>query len=462
MHNYSSSLNGESDAIMVPTRPILDALMEADETGDFLAARHTPKFQMVTDGLNGLLYPDTAHLYPEQKASFDWEIAQVHNKLHFTLMAPKAVLEHANLDRISSAGTSIVAGIIYAPTEFAHTREMVRTVLDRSEVVDENSDSDNISIVFQGGARISDAEYQFAKQVGAGIARYNHAPKRFITGGGRGIMRAPHSGAVATGTERGFQDTKLCGVSCGKIIAAEPPNGLIKNLAVFEQIERRLEAFTRSGQLTVFFPGGTGTFEELLYVLAVLMDKRNEGIHYSFLMVGSEENREHYEIIMKTLETALGEEVIRESGLRDRLCIGTPDVVAQRILKDVEVARQERHKEMLIKQDDPNVRMDFHGDIYIPGGLREPFRVTRESVANLQLHRNQSISDSIVNLRRLTYTVTCCCMSTERDEVAKNGPFQIYADPEIGKAIDMLFEFMKRSNRMNGGEYNRPYVSSKV
>lgn len=412
---------------------------------------------MVRYGLNGLLYPDIGHLEAEHKEGFNFAIRSYDKKLHLEFNGPRDVLDRASLDRLSSAGTSVVAGLIYAPEQFTHTRELVHTVLSRSDVMSENPETNEISIVFQGGARISDDEYRFAKEVSATVARHPHAPKKFITGGGRGIMRAPHSGAVKVATERGENDTTSCGMSCGKIIAAEPPNGLIQKLAVFEQMERRLEGFTRSGQLTTLFPGGTGTFEEMLYVLAVLMEARNKDLHYTFLLAGSEQNREYYDIVLKTLEQALGKEAVDAAGLRDRICIGTPEEVGQRIIEEAEKAQKARQKEMLAKPNDPNVRMDFHGDIHIPSGLRVPFKVTREAVKNLKLDREQSPTDTIVNLRRFVYTVTCACVSGEKEEVRKNGPYDVQGDPEFLKAVDLLMEYFVRTKRMNGGTYEKPY-----
>lgn len=460
----SSTLNlGELDTILVPARPVLDDLMKEDGGKSWDAVMTDgERHDMVQNGLCGLLYPDIGHLSQEQREAFLFELHEHRGKMHLSLLAPKSSLENVNLNRISSAGTSIVAGIAYAPQQTAHTREVVKTILGRSEVVAEDpAQQDEISIVFQGGARISDEEYQFAKMVGGEVARYQHARKKFITGGGRGIMRAPHSGATHVGLEQGMDDTTKCGISCGKIIAAEPPNSLIGRLAVFEQIERRLEAFTRSGQLTVLFPGGTGTFEEMLYVLAVLMEEKNRQSHYSFLMVGSEKNREYYDVVYKTLEQALGKDVVEQSGLKDRICIGTAQEVGEKIITEVEKSQRARRQEMLLPQNigNPNVRMDFHGELHIPSALREPFRVTRENVANLKLDQNQSPRERITNLRRFTYAVTCACISDrEKNDVAQNGPYAISGDPQVTSAIDGLMRYFAATKRMNGGEYKQPYT----
>jgi len=444
--------------MMVPARPILDTLIESDGGRSLKNIHKTEVGRMMQAGLCGLLYPDIAHLSPEQIQNFLCEVEIVQGKAHLAIVAPKGPLQHAEIDRLSNAGTSIVAGLAYAPREIAHTREAVQSILINADVINGSAETEDLSIVFQGGARISNYEYKFAKLVGAEIAKFPHAPKKFITGGGRGIMRAPHRGSQITAMERGENDTTNCGVSCGKIIAAEPPNSIVTKLAVFEQIERRLEAFTRSGQLTVFFPGGTGTFEELLYVLAVLTEPKNQGIHYTFLLAGSEENLEYYDTVISTLEQSLGTDIVEQTQLKERVCIGKPEEVAQRILKEAEASRWARRKEITGKPNDAHVRMDFHGGIHIPKGLRVPFLVTRESVAALQLHREQSAADIIVNLRRFLYSVSCACISKERDEVAQNGPFVVSGDPEVMAGIDRLLEFFVAMQRMNGGTYQKPYI----
>ncbi len=449
---------GELGTMMVPARPILHDLINEDAGERLDEVMNSPERRdMIQHGLCGLLYPDIAHLDESHKANFLAAVEESRGRLYLSMLAPKNALDSASLDRLSNAGTSIVAGIAYAPTKVEHTRQLVQTVLDRSDVMNENPHTDEISIVFQGGARISDEEYEFAKLVGMEIARYGHAPKKFITGGGRGIMRAPHKGAQLAEKITGIDDTTACGISCGKIIAAEPPNKLVKKLAVFEKMERRLEAFTRSGQLTAIFPGGTGTFEEMLYVLAVLMEEKNRGIHYSFLLAGDPSKREHYEVLLSTLEATLGKDVIDQAGLRDRIAVGTVQHVAKRIIKETETAQKARRLEMLRNPTDTNIRMDFHGGIHIPSGLRVPFEVTRENVAALQLDREQSPRDRIVNLRRMIYTATCVCVSTEREEVEKNGPFEVSGDPQFLDAMQELMDYFVATKRLNGGAYREPF-----
>lgn len=449
--NSSPVYTGELDTIMVPARPILSELMDQDAGEQWEQVQADPhRMEMVQSGLCGLLYPDIAHLTQAHRQAFFADITHIRGKAHLEIIAPKKPLEEAGLDRLSNAGTSVIAGIAYAPTQIAHTREVVQAILGRSDVINQNTEKEDLSIVFQGGARISNEEYTFAKLVGSEIAKFEHAPKKFITGGGRGIMRAPHRGSQITAIERGENDTTNCGVSCGKIIAAEPPNSIVTKLAVFEQIERRLEAFARSGHLTVFFPGGTGTFEELLYVLAVLAEERNKGQYYTFMLVGDESKREYYDVILNALEQSLGSEIIEETQLKKRICIGDPASVAKAILQEAEIARWNRRKEMLTEPT-PHVQMDFQGAIHIPKGLRVPFVPTRENVAALELHHNQPMSERIVNLRRFTYTQTCVCIADrERMEVEQNGPFEVRGDPKMIQGTQELFKYMQASGRFNG------------
>ncbi len=56
------------------------------------------------------------------------------------------------------------------------------------------------------------------------------------------------------------------------IIAAEPPNPLVNELIIMPDIEKRLEAFVRIAHGIIIFPGGVGTAEELLNLLAILMN----------------------------------------------------------------------------------------------------------------------------------------------------------------------------------------------
>ncbi len=55
-----------------------------------------------------------------------------------------------------------------------------------------------------------------------------------------------------------------------KILAAEAPNELVTQLLTFPTIEERMEAFIRASHRGKVHPGGAGTVEEILTMLALL------------------------------------------------------------------------------------------------------------------------------------------------------------------------------------------------
>ena len=64
---------------------------------------------------------------------------------------------------------------------------------------------------------------------------------------------------------------RYLGISEPGIIAAESPNPIVNDLVIMPDIEKRLEAFVRTGHGIIVFPGGAGTAEEILYILGILL-----------------------------------------------------------------------------------------------------------------------------------------------------------------------------------------------
>ena len=68
---------------------------------------------------------------------------------------------------------------------------------------------------------------------------------------------------------------RYLGISEPGIIAAESPNPIVNDLVIMPDIEKRLEAFVRTGHGIIVFPGGAGTAEEILYILGILLHPDN-------------------------------------------------------------------------------------------------------------------------------------------------------------------------------------------
>ena len=124
-------------------------------------------------------------------------------------------------------------------------------------------------VVCWGGHSISREEYDYTKKVGyeLGLRGLN-----VCTGCGPGAMKGPMKGATIGHSKQRIRDGRYIGLTEPGIVAAEPPNAIVNQLVILPDIEKRLEAFVRTGHGIVVFPGGAGTAEEILYLLGILLD----------------------------------------------------------------------------------------------------------------------------------------------------------------------------------------------
>ena len=78
-------------------------------------------------------------------------------------------------------------------------------------------------------------------------------------------------GAAIAHAKQRLRSKRYIGITEPGIIAAESPNAIVNNLVIMPDIEKRLEAFVRTGHGIIVFPGGVGTAEEILYLLGILL-----------------------------------------------------------------------------------------------------------------------------------------------------------------------------------------------
>ena len=93
---------------------------------------------------------------------------------------------------------------------------------------------------------------------------------------------------------------RFIGISEPGIIAAEPPNGMVSELVIMPDIEKRLEAFVRIAHGIVIFPGGAGTVEKSIPV-AILGDSRNAGDPLPVILTGPASSRPTIETYLEFL-----------------------------------------------------------------------------------------------------------------------------------------------------------------
>ena len=138
-------------------------------------------------------------------------------------------------------------------------------------------------VVCWGGHSISRTEYDFTKEVGYQLGLRG---MDIATGCGPGAMKGPMKGAAIGHNKQRIRRGRYVGLTEPGIIAAESPNPIVNELVILPDIEKRLEAFVRTGHGITVFPGGVGTAEEVLYVLGVLMNPANRHIPFPLILSG--------------------------------------------------------------------------------------------------------------------------------------------------------------------------------
>jgi len=135
-------------------------------------------------------------------------------------------------------------------------------------------------VVCWGGHSISREEYDYSKKVGyeLGLRALD-----ICTGCGPGAMKGPMKGAAIAHAKQRIGNGRYLGLSEPGIIAAESPNPIVNDLVILPDIEKRLEAFVRTGHGIVIFPGGAGTAEEILYILGILLHPDNAALPFPLL-----------------------------------------------------------------------------------------------------------------------------------------------------------------------------------
>ena len=122
--------------------------------------------------------------------------------------------------------------------------------------------TDSYLVVCWGGHSINVIEYKYTTKVGyqLGLRKF-----KICTGCGPRAMKGPMKGATIAHAKQRYHNGRYIGITEPEIIASESPNPIDNTLVVMPDIEKRLEAFFRSGHGFIVFPGAVGTKEEILY-----------------------------------------------------------------------------------------------------------------------------------------------------------------------------------------------------
>ncbi len=296
-------------------------------------------------------------------------------------------------------------------------------------------------VVCWGGHSIGREEYDYTKEVGyqMGLRGLD-----ICTGCGPGAMKGPMKGATIGHAKQRNGTGQYLGITEPGIIAAESPNPIVNDLVIMPDIEKRLEAFIRTGHATIVFPGGVGTAEEILYLLGILLHPDNTNVPFPLIFTGPESARDYFKQINQFIGDTLG----FEAQQRYKIIINSPEQVAREVQSGIKKVREFRKA-----LDDAYY---FNWTLKIDKDFQQPFKPTHENMRNLALHKDQEKHLLAANLRRAFSGVVAGNVKDEGIRaIEKHGLFELKGDKSIMAPMDELLNSFVRQRRMKlpGAKY---------
>lgn len=289
-------------------------------------------------------------------------------------------------------------------------------------------------VVCWGGHSITRKEYDYTKEVGHELGLRG---LDICTGCGPGAMKGPMKGATIGHAKQRLDDGQYLGISEPGIIAAESPNPIVNELVIMPDIEKRLEAFVRTGHGIVVFPGGAGTTEELLYLLGILLHPANKDLPFPLILTGPASAEEFFIGVNQFIADTLG----IEAQQRYKVIINDPARVAREMHAGIQEVRDFRRT---------------HGDAYyfnwllkIDKDFQQPFDPTHDNMRNLELHKSLPNHTLAANLRRAFSGIVAGNVKDDGIRaVEQHGLFEIHGDAEIMDPVDALLASFVEQHRM--------------
>jgi hypothetical protein len=300
-------------------------------------------------------------------------------------------------------------------------------------------------VVCWGGHSISREEYDYTKEVGyqMGLRGLD-----ICTGCGPGAMKGPMKGATIGHSKQRIMDGQYLGITEPGIIAAESPNPIVNDLVILPDIEKRLEAFVRTGHGIVVFPGGAGTAEEILYLIGILLHPDNAQIPFPLIFTGPRHAEEYFKGIDEFIGATLGQ----EAQSLYKIIIADPEQVAREMKAGLEHVRAFR-REM-------SDAYYFNWSLKIAHEFQQPFVPTHANMRNLELHKNQERHLLAANLRRAFSGIVAGNVKDEGIRaIERHGHFEIHGEPGIMRPMDALLTSFANQHRMKlpGTKYTPCY-----
>ena len=388
---------------------------------------------------------DDARELLERYASFDIRLIQLERGVRLELIdAPaEALVEGRMIQGIKELLFAVLRDIIYVSNEITdnpaydtQSSEGITTAVFhilRNADIFKAMKPPNL-VVCWGGHSISRDEYEYTKEVGYQLGLRG---LDICTGCGPGAMKGPMKGATIGHSKQRIRGGRYVGLSEPGIIAAEPPNPIVNELVILPDIEKRLEAFARTGHGFIVFPGGVGTVEEILYLLGVLLHPDNSHMPFPLIFTGPAAAHSYFNQIDEFIRDTLGD----DARSRYEIIVGDAPRAASSMLEAVRRVRKFRKAR--------NDAYYFNWLLTIDREFQMPFAPTHENMRKLQIHRDQPAYMLAANLRRAFSGLVAGNVKEEGIRAVEEfGHFEISGDPEIMEKIDKLLKSFAEQQRM--------------
>lgn len=300
-------------------------------------------------------------------------------------------------------------------------------------------------VVCWGGHSISREEYTYTKDVGYQLGLRN---MDICTGCGSGAMKGPMKGATIGHAKQRNNNGQYIGITEPGIIAAESPNPIVNDLVILPDIEKRLEAFIRTGHSIIVFPGGAGTTEEILYLLGILLHPDNTEIPFPVIFTGPKSSENYF----KQLNRFIGDTL----GFRAQQCYQIIIDDSARVAREIKAGILQV-QEFRKNKDDAYY---FNWSLKIDHEFQQPFIPNHKNMADLQLNKQIPTHQLAANLRKVFSGIVAGNVKEEGiRSIEQHGLFQISGDIEIMEPVDQLLSSFVSQQRMKlpGSKYNPCY-----
>ncbi|VAW61536.1 LOG family protein YgdH [hydrothermal vent metagenome] len=392
----------------------------------------------------GSIVDDTKQVL-EEYADFDIRVIQQERgiKLEVENAPARAFVDGEMITGIQEHLFSVLRDIVYAQNELEARKKFdlssqngltnaVFHILRNANVLKPEIEPN--LVVCWGGHSISRVEYDYTKEVGHELGLRS---MDICTGCGPGAMKGPMKGATIGHNKQRIYNGRYIGITEPGIIAAESPNPIVNKLVILPDIEKRLEAFVRTGHGIVVFPGGAGTAEEILYILGVLLHPANKEIPFPLILTGPKSSEEYFKQIHHFIEMTLG----FEAQQRYKIIIDDPSLVAREMKNGLEAVKEFRRTN--------SDAYYYNWILEIDNEFQKPFVPNHENMSQLDLSTHLETHHLAANLRRAFSGIVAGNVKEDGlKAIEEHGLFEIRGEKKIMKPLDDLLESFVQQGRM--------------